>query len=540
MSSPVLEFLNARIGHPGGLRIGPVNWRVHPGEQWAILGPNRSGKSILAAAIAGEIPVRQGECIPGWSDPAGLRPFAARLSLDSHRAVLAGETSFHQSRWHHGIDEAHRSVSDYLSLDSVEAINPYQIDSPRSPRSDFLRRRRDAIGLLNLRPLWSRKLGFLSNGEMRRVLLAHTFLRNPALLVLDEPFSGLDTRTRRLLRRVLNELCRRGQQILLATSRPDEIPECITHVLLLQRNRIVAQGPRRPLLQHTLVRQLRTDRDGGYGRSKPGRASALLLPSVFSSLRRDAMNKPRRSETKAGGREGRVEGGRFHPANPVEFHNISLRAGKRWLLRDVNWTVRPGERWCLLGPNGSGKTTLLSLIQGDNPLAYGLNLRLFGLSPDSTQALWHARQFIGSLSPELHLHYPPDWNCLDVVCSGYFDSIGLHQACSSRRRARARALLRTAGLARAESDPLGSLPLVDQRLVLLARALVKKPRLLILDEPCQSLDRHHRQRVLGIVDQFLDRTPASLIFVTHHRGEIPRAVKKILQLNRGIAKISDR
>src|SRR5262249_27720678 len=105
----------------------------------------------------------------------------------------------------------------------------------------------------------------------------------------------------------------------------------------------------------------------------------------------------------------------------IEMRDVTIAYNSKPILRDLNWSMRLGEHWALLGPNGSGKTTLLSLIQGDNPQAYAQNIRLFGISPDSTQALWQARQFIGSLSPELHLHYPTDWACLDVVASGFFD-----------------------------------------------------------------------------------------------------------------------
>ena len=195
--------------------------------------------------------------------------------------------------------------------------------------------------------------------------------------------------------------------------------------------------------------------------------------------------------------------------------------------------MRRGEHWALLGPNGSGKTTWLSLIQGDNPQAYALDFRLFGLKPDTTQTLWRLRRQIGWLSPELHLHYPPDWSCLDVVCSGFFNTIGLYESCPSRQRAAARNWLRRFGLASRARNPFGELSLGDQRLVLLARAMVKRPGLLILDEPCQGLDAGHRLSILATVDRLIGQTRAGLIFVTHHAREMPACITHILKLKSG-------
>ncbi len=195
--------------------------------------------------------------------------------------------------------------------------------------------------------------------------------------------------------------------------------------------------------------------------------------------------------------------------------------------------MRRGEHSALLGPNGSGKTALLSLIQGDNPQAYSLDLRLFGLKPETTQTLWHLRRQIGWLSPELHLHYPPDWSCLDVVCSGFFNAVGLYEPCTSRQRAAARNWLRRFGLAGRARNSFGELSLGDQRLVLLARAVVKKPKLLVLDEPCQGLDAAHRLSILSTVDRLIGQTRAGLIFVTHHAKEMPACITHVLKLKSG-------
>ncbi len=479
-----------------------LGWAIHAGEQWAILGPNGAGKSLLARAIAGEEVPAQGEVRYGWaksnlSEPPGV----ALVSPQTHRAVLARESSFYQSRWHSGVREGQFGVSQFLSQDQVEEINPFEVHPRRSPPRGFVRRRHEVLRLLQIEGLWERKLIHLSNGEMRKVLLARALLRAPRLLVLDEPYAGLDVTTRRRLRAVIRHLMRGGLTVVVLTSRPDEVPIQSTHLLLVERHRVLAQGKKPVVLQHPLIQR--------------------LLAAAAQSVQRPRFASERAAPLHR------------HGSVLVALRDVNIRAGRKWLLQGVNWRLRRGEHWALLGPNGSGKTTLLSLIQGDHPQVYAQNVTLFGLSPDSTQALWQARQFVGWLSPELHLHYPPEWNCLDVVCSGYFDSIGLYQPCSPRRRRRARAWLERLGLAASAERPLGELPLGDQRIVLLGRALVKAPRLLILDEPCQGLDQRHRRQLLAVVDETARSTAAGLIFVTHHRDELPQCITHRLRLKAG-------
>jgi molybdate transport system ATP-binding protein len=501
-SGSILTFDRAAFDADDGPAFSNLSWVLRRGEQWVILGPNNSGKSLLARAAAGEVvPVRGEVELPDpGSDSPGSFQAAALVSPRTHRAVLQAESSFHQSRWHSGLGEGGLNVSRFLSQEEVEEINPFEVNPRRSPRRAFLRRRSASIRLLGVERLLRRKLLQLSNGEMRRVLLARALTRAPRLLVLDDPFAGLDAETRRRLHAVLGRLARRGQPVLVTTSRPDEIPRSATHLLLVDKRRVVAMGPRRRLSRHPLIERLRSE------------APEPLRPARVP-------------------RPARPEAPRSAP--PVRMSDVTIRYGARPILSRVSWTLRNGERWALLGPNGSGKTTLLSLIQGDNPQAYSNDIRLFGIAPDSTSALWRARRLIGRLSPELHLHYPLGWTCLDVVCSGFDDAMGLHQPVSPPRRRQARSWLRRLGFAGREAAPLEELSLAEQRLVLLARAFVKRPRLLILDEPCQSLDRGHRRRVLETIDELVRETGASLVFVTHHRRELPACITHVLRLRAG-------
>jgi len=217
----------------------------------------------------------------------------------------------------------------------------------------------------------------------------------------------------------------------------------------------------------------------------------------------------------------------------IVLRRVTVTARRTGILSNVNWTICRGQNWAVFGPNGAGKTTLLNLIQGDHPQAHAQEISWFGKRADSPSTIWQARRRIGWMSPELHAHYSPEWPVLDVVCSGYFNSIGLFESCSKRQQTAARQWLRDFGLATQEQLPFGSLSMGQQRLVLLARAVVKQPLLLLLDEPLQSLDAVHRHGLLAAVDRVVEQTGAALVFATHLRKELPRCITHVLKLKAG-------
>jgi len=212
------------------------------------------------------------------------------------------------------------------------------------------------------------------------------------------------------------------------------------------------------------------------------------------------------------------------------LRNVTVRYGDSVILRDVDWTIRAGESWALLGPNGSGKTTLLSLILGDHPQVYNNDVVLFGQQRGSGESVWDIKKNIGCVSPELHLHFNDSATCFEVVGSGFFDTVGLFQPLSARQRAVARSWLARFQLLEFANRPLFSLSAGLQRMVLLARALVKKPRLLILDEPCQGLDFAHRKLFVQAADALIRAGTATVAYVTHRPDEIPPSIHRVLRL----------
>ncbi len=212
------------------------------------------------------------------------------------------------------------------------------------------------------------------------------------------------------------------------------------------------------------------------------------------------------------------------------MRNVTVAYGPTTILKKINWTVRTGESWALLGPNGSGKTTLLSLILGDNPQAYRNEVFVFGKRRGTGESIWEIKQHIGWVSPELQIHFDDSTTCLEAVESGFRDTVGLFEPPTARQRRAAREWLSRFDLLRAAREPLFALSAGLQRMVLLARALVKRPKLLVLDEPCQGLDAAHRDLFVQTVDGLLRDGSETAIYVTHRREEIPPSIRRVLKL----------
>ncbi len=481
-----------------------TNWTMHRDEQWAILGPNGSGKALLVQAILGRQRPITGEIHGHFYGSDGsaqdLQDAVGCISAQTQRELICRESTYYQSRWYSGIEEGKNIVAQYLSQEWVEDINPFEVGARRSSPANFVRQRRRLTEALGITDLLRRKVLHLSNGEQRKVLLVHTLLRAPQLLILDDPYAGLDIRSRSRLRKLLQALATAGLPMLFIAHRLDELPPFVTHLLVTRDHQIIAQGTKAEVL-----RKLPKDAFAGESVSGHQRTVRPAGPSL-----------PRYKTL-------------------VRMREVNIGVGRRRILKNIHWTVSAGENWAILGPNGSGKTTLLNLIQGDHPQVYALDLCLFDQPLTTTQILWRLRQQIGFVSPELHQHYPLEWSCLEVVCSGFFGTLGLFQPCTRRQKSAAMDWLAEFGLAAMAHRTLGDLAVGHQRLVLIARAMVKHPPLLILDEPCQGLDGRHRHTILAAVDRVVAQTGTHLLFVTHHPREMPVCITHVLHLQAGVA-----
>ncbi len=470
-----------------------LTWEMLSDQHWAVIGPNGSGKSTLMKALCGALPVVKGKIVYHFLRDNGhtaAHDHIAYVTFESQRKVLSDE-AFYQERWNIGVTEDTPSVSDFLSEPDLKRINPYHVVETHSDKN-LVARRQDVIERLELGALLNRSVVQLSNGERRKVTIARALLKNPKLVILDNPFAGLDERFRVKLAENLENLMQKEMRVIVVGTNRDEIPLGVTHVLRVGNNRVIAQGARQELVGAVAAR-------AGRPRGSPQRQSQHASP-------RNVL---------------------------VRMNNVTVSYNGTPVLRQVNWTVRENERWALLGPNGAGKTTLLSLILADNPQAYASDITLFGKRRGTGESIWEIKQNIGWVAPELQLYYPRGATCWDVVCSGWFDSVGLYRECSPQQREAALSWLRRFDLAARAETAFDQVSEGEQRLALLARALVKSPALLVLDEPCQGLDAGNRDRVLQAIEGIGSRPNASMIYVTHRADELPQSITHVLRLNEG-------
>ena len=214
----------------------------------------------------------------------------------------------------------------------------------------------------------------------------------------------------------------------------------------------------------------------------------------------------------------------------IHFNHVTIRYGARTILKDLDWTVMQGEHWALSGQNGSGKSTLLSLVCADNPQSYACNISLFGHKRGSGESIWDIKKHIGYVSPEMHRSYKQNIPSIEIVASGLKDTIGLYTRPKEDEKIQCRKWLKVFGIGNLEDRKFHEMSSGEQRLVLLARAFVKEPDLLILDEPLHGLDDINRKMVKDIVDDYCKNPEVTLIYVTHYQEELPRCIDHSISL----------
>lgn len=352
------------------------------------------------------------------------------------------------------------------------------------------------IERLHLNHLKNKSLIKLSHGETKRLLIAAALLKNPVLLLLDHPYSGLDSGMRNNLNEIINEIIHSGVTIILAAA-PHEIPETITHVAVLENKEIAATFLRQQFKKSVLQQE-----------KQEISISESALP--FNALRSYQ---------------------KFEYV--VKMHNVTIRYDNKIILNKITWSIKQGERWALLGPNGAGKTTLLSLINGDNPQAYANDIIIFDRKKGSGESVWDIKEKIGFMSPELYQYFPSDFSCLQIVESGFYDSIGLYRKSNPENAFISKKWMETLKIKNYADHNFSRTPSNIQRLCLMARALVKNPPLLLLDEPCHGLEQHQKQSLKHLIDKICNISKITLIYVTHYKEEIPSKVNKLIKLENG-------
>jgi molybdate transport system ATP-binding protein len=217
----------------------------------------------------------------------------------------------------------------------------------------------------------------------------------------------------------------------------------------------------------------------------------------------------------------------------VAMNNVRVCYGEKIILTGLCWQVNQGEHWKITGPNGAGKTTLLNLVSGDHPQAYCNEISLFGRRRGTGESIWDIKQNVGIISPDLQLAYRVSVSARLCILSGLFDSIGVYDAVSPAQRNLADQWLSYLGLQDRADRPLRHFSYGEQRMLLIARGLIKHPPLLILDEPCQGLDDHNRIKVLKLLGEFAAGSESTLLYVTHRREDEIEGIHRHLEFVAG-------
>lgn len=471
-----------RLSSRRTLRVSGLTLRQ--GEHWCLFGGNGAGKSVLARLLTGKLPLG-GEHV---HFATGFKPHqdVVWVSFEEQQALVA-------------MDVRH-DISEYsdTALDQGTTVRAL-ICGEGEPGADDELRLQGLLEALDLDVLQSRGIRYLSSGQTRKALLARALYRRPRLLVLDDPLESIDLDSQARILQVLAQWMRPDTSTLLLSRRQRDILPGITHLALLEALQVV---------QH-------------------GRVDSVFASADFERVVHEPLRIP--NTLPASAPQSRLTGvaqtGQMH-VPLIDLHNVSAGYQGKQVLRNLTWTMRQGQHALVSGPNGSGKSTLLSLIDGENHKAYGQEVYLFGRRRGSGETVWDVKARFGIVSNELHNRYSKGWRVLDVVVSGFFDSVGLFDDSGASEHNAARAWLQTFGIDALDRDYYHELSFGQQRLVLLARAMVKHPTILILDEPCVGLDDRYRRLILGIVDRIAATTSTHIIFVSHTQGEVPACINQ--------------
>lgn len=483
---PLLQITNGVTRHPDYRLAEPLNLTIEAGETLAICGPNGGGKSLLVDIITGAHPLLGDAARYDFGDNNADR-VADNVRLVTFRDVYGGnEPAYYQQRWNQADEQTFPTVSEVLQQARTAWTDLHQ---GTSPEIDL-----DLLAELGMDEHADKPINQLSSGELRRMQLAKMLMSCPQMLVIDNPYIGLDKYARVMLTRVLGLLAQR-LTLVLVVSRPADVPSFVKHIVYVDGKRVSN------LLPATAYAQI--EQDG----ARVGEVPAFTPPTDE----------------------------RFTPAasnEVIDFRHINIRYGQRTILKDLNWLVMRGEHWALTGENGAGKSTLLSLVCADNPQAYACDIRLFGNKRGSGESIWDIKRRIGYVSPEMYSAYRKPLPAIDIVASGLRDTIGLYQHASEAERACCKAWLAAFDASHLADRNYMTLSSGEQRLIMLVRAFVKNPDLLILDEPFHGLDNRHRKRAQAIIDCFMRNTRKTLIMVTHYEEELPSCIDHRLVLKK--------
>jgi len=471
-----IQDLTLKYRHKSVLK--DLNWTINRGENWVLGGISGSGKTSLAKIIAGLLSAAS----------------EVKINFDTN-SNLPAEVLFVES-WYQfknleGVANFYYQQR-YTSQQAKDTLTVHaELVSYGKEKSLHLDQVEPILEALNFSSFASSQLIELSSGEHKKLQLVKALWLKPQLLVVDQPYTGLDAASRKNLNILLEEVAADGVQLILICN-DSELPNSINRFAEIKDGELI-------------------------------QVSSLTKSSVTEKPSRKIPDFLKESPV-------------YSSENIVKMVDVNISYGEKQVLKKINWEVKAGEKWLLQGHNGCGKSTLLSLINGDHPQSYANELYLFGNRRGSGESIWDIKQHIGLISPEFHWYFDATSTVWQSIASGFFDTVGLFQQLPYSKSQQVDALVAYFGFTENKNELLSSLPLGKQRLVLLARTIIKNPELLILDEPCQGLDQQQTIHFNQLVDE-LCSNGMTLIYVGHFESQLPACIEKRILLEKGEVKV---
>lgn len=426
----------------------------------ALVGDNGSGKTTFTKILEKGRNYRTNKIL----NPSGKKLFVKTLEFNDIHSLPGVSVEYYQQRYEEAMNEETPEVS---------RVFPNLSETPEFEK---------LCKVFGLEGVKEKKINALSSGELRKMLIINALHDAPDLLILDNPYIGLDAKSRKLLNESLLKLKKEGKSVMFVLTDLEEAPDFTDHVIFASNQKIGNQKIE----------------------STKGECKSF-----------DFKDKEKVS----------------YGDKVFELKDCTVRYGNKTILENLSWTVKPGERWSLSGPNGSGKSTLLSLLNADNPKAYCNNFFIFGRKRGSGESIWDIKKKIGYVSPEMQLHFHGSGTVSHILANGLNDTVGLYVKPTEEQKEEALKWLEHFNLLHLKDRLYNTLSSGERQMILVARSLIKQPELLILDEPMHALDHRNRKLVMQTISDFLSSNPQSaFIMVTHLPEELPPDIDHKMEL----------